>query len=561
MPVVIFLYSDSRGNIVMGHRHLFSTSQNFENDHDQNLNHLHAVQPYMHLGGAGAAENNALVYPVENMSIDRVRFGPHWNPALRSNGYSSSGHNVEVPHYQPDASGQSHDPFMLPPAAGTFSMVPENYAHHASSSSYDRQAYHGVDGDFVDLTMSNGRGLHKRKSPGIPAICERGSTSRYCGAGSSSDLSISSDVLQEKRNTDSQHLPWDHITMAPSYRGDGLSIGNESSLRNVRSRPALGLDSNLARTNLLSNPLNHPHSTGRPIDHCGSMELTGQNSNASTQEWNHIHVSPAAHGRNLVSDTSGSSHETNHFLVGSSSTNACMETGGYNHDFISSRNPGPQNFHGSSAQFVRGVRSSYSQRSTPSFRASSSSLRMGHVGSSDEGLQLVAESYSSRHPRPLSTIGWRNSDRNGRSRISNERYPSLSDEAGLRDRPIPEGLMIVDHSTLYGSRNLLDQHRDMRLDIDNMSYEELLALGERIGNVSTGLCEDLILKCLTETIYCLPDQKQDEVTCVICLEEYKNMDDVGTLKACGHDYHVGCIKKWLSMKNSCPICKASVVAD
>lgn len=31
--------------------------------------------------------------------------------------------------------------------------------------------------------------------------------------------------------------------------------------------------------------------------------------------------------------------------------------------------------------------------------------------------------------------------------------------------------MIVDRSGIYGSRSLFDQHRDMRLDIDNMSYE------------------------------------------------------------------------------------------
>jgi len=34
-----------------------------------------------------------------------------------------------------------------------------------------------------------------------------------------------------------------------------------------------------------------------------------------------------------------------------------------------------------------------------------------------------------------------------------------------------QGLMIVDRSGFYGSRNHVDQHRDMRLDIDDMSYE------------------------------------------------------------------------------------------
>lgn len=44
-------------------------------------------------------------------------------------------------------------------------------------------------------------------------------------------------------------------------------------------------------------------------------------------------------------------------------------------------------------------------------------------------------------------------------------------------------------------------------------------------------------------------------------EEYQNMDDVGTLKTCGHDYHVGCIKTWLSMKKVCPICKAEALPE
>ena len=39
------------------------------------------------------------------------------------------------------------------------------------------------------------------------------------------------------------------------------------------------------------------------------------------------------------------------------------------------------------------------------------------------------------------------------------------------------------------------------------------------------------------------------------------MDDVGTLKTCGHDYHVECIKKWLEMKNLCPICKSPALPD
>lgn len=36
--------------------------------------------------------------------------------------------------------------------------------------------------------------------------------------------------------------------------------------------------------------------------------------------------------------------------------------------------------------------------------------------------------------------------------------------------------MIADQSMVYGSRSLFDQHRDMRLDVDNMSYEVSLKM-------------------------------------------------------------------------------------
>ncbi|POO01630.1 43kDa postsynaptic protein [Trema orientale] len=490
---------------------------------------------------------------MENMLVDGMHFASHWNALPRSDGYSFASHSVEIPHYPSDTPGPSHDPFQHPLSAGTFSTIPETYIPHASSSNYDRQPFQGVEGSLVDLTTGNVRGPHKRKSPGIPSGCERGSTSRYHGAGSSSDHPIPSELHHEKVGLDTQHMPWDRVAVNPSYRGNGLSIRTEGSIRNVRSRSTHDLESNLARTHLSGNPSHNSYPTN-PIDHPSTLDLSGQPSAGLTREWNHFSIS-SSHGRVPISDTSAFSHEPAHFLLGGNSSNE-----GY-HDFIQSRSTAvPQSYPGTAAQSVRGVRSSYSQRPSPTFRASSSSLRLGHVAPLDEGLQLVAENYS-RHPRPLSNIGWRNGDRNGRSRISNERYRLLSEETGLRDRFTSEGFMIVDRSALYGSRNMADQHREMRLDVDNMSYEELLALGERIGSVNTGLSEDLMFKCVTETIYCSSDQIQEEGSCVICLEEYEDMDDVGTLKTCGHDFHVSCIKKWLSMKNLCPICKASALAD
>jgi hypothetical protein len=42
-------------------------------------------------------------------------------------------------------------------------------------------------------------------------------------------------------------------------------------------------------------------------------------------------------------------------------------------------------------------------------------------------------------------------------------------------------------------------------------------------------------------------------------EEFKNEDDIGSLD-CGHDYHIDCIKQWLTHKNICPICKTTGLA-
>ncbi|XP_028551879.1 probable E3 ubiquitin-protein ligase ZFP1 isoform X3 [Dendrobium catenatum] len=109
----------------------------------------------------------------------------------------------------------------------------------------------------------------------------------------------------------------------------------------------------------------------------------------------------------------------------------------------------------------------------------------------------------------------------------------------------------------------LDEHRGLRLDIDNMSYEELLMLEETIGNVNTGLSEDQLSRCLTERIHCSSasaQDDQDETSCPICLEEFKDEDSQGVMK-CQHVYHATCIKKWLGLKKTCPICKALAVDD
>ncbi|CAK9177027.1 unnamed protein product [Ilex paraguariensis] len=124
-----------------------------------------------------------------------------------------------------------------------------------------------------------------------------------------------------------------------------------------------------------------------------------------------------------------------------------------------------------------------------------------------------------------------------------------------------EDVMILDQSVFFGMADVHDRHRDMRLDVDNMSYEELLALEERIGNVCTGLSEETILNCLKQRTYIAiaTENQMEAEPCCICQEEYNDGDDLGMLE-CGHDFHSNCIKQWLMHKNLCPICKTAALS-
>ncbi|XP_020673468.1 E3 ubiquitin-protein ligase MBR2 [Dendrobium catenatum] len=125
-----------------------------------------------------------------------------------------------------------------------------------------------------------------------------------------------------------------------------------------------------------------------------------------------------------------------------------------------------------------------------------------------------------------------------------------------------EQLMVLEANLLEGF-SFYDQHRDMRLDIDNMSYEDLLALEEKMGSVSTALPEEALSKCLKKSTYRtnflrmpgLSGHGDDDFKCSICQEEYMIGEELGSLP-CKHHYHVTCIQQWLRLKNWCPICKA-----
>ncbi|KAL5203072.1 hypothetical protein ABZP36_014024 [Zizania latifolia] len=126
---------------------------------------------------------------------------------------------------------------------------------------------------------------------------------------------------------------------------------------------------------------------------------------------------------------------------------------------------------------------------------------------------------------------------------------------------VEEEIMMFRTRLLLGRMGMHDQYQGWRLDVDNMTYEELLDLEDRIGYVSTGLHEDEITRSLRMVKYSSFNPKhfatEVERNCSICQEEFEANDEAGKLN-CGHSYHVHCIKQWLSRKNTCPVCKTAV---
>ncbi|PSS26460.1 E3 ubiquitin ligase BIG BROTHER-related like [Actinidia chinensis var. chinensis] len=97
------------------------------------------------------------------------------------------------------------------------------------------------------------------------------------------------------------------------------------------------------------------------------------------------------------------------------------------------------------------------------------------------------------------------------------------------------------------------------IDPDELSYEDLIALGEIVGDENTGLSLEQISSCLRPIS---ADSKMVVDRCVICQAEYEEGGERATLVAlpsCEHTYHSDCISSWLQIKKTCPICGTEVV--
>ncbi|PKA56203.1 E3 ubiquitin ligase BIG BROTHER [Apostasia shenzhenica] len=451
---------------------------------------------------------------------------PCENTILGSNAPVQINLSMEFPSHSAANCGPDHHQYEHPVSTGSSfhnwtyqtQNAPYHYIQHANQSVPSMTHPPAVHG-----------GTLKRKSPYVD------NNFGYQFAESSSNSFAHPNHIQPNR-------PLHPSGIVSHYQCGNLSFPGQRYQRNVRSRLNLGW----------------PSSSSRPYQFQPSANISGQTVMA---QWRHS--SPSGISAQAV-DAGCSNYSLNQSIMNSASGGSATENYcAYNIDRSSNPCTMLPAFHVSANRGIGSIPSSYNQRQYYN-RIPSNYTNPGIADAAVSSFEDTEISGSgsvalSRNPWPPAL---HNSFRNGVPRNSNQVQPFLNVGSAHR-RWTSQGPSLMDVPPYTDPLELFDEHRDLRLDIENMSYEELLALEERIGNVNTGLSEDHLTKCLTDRIYSLSasaDDEDDEHGCAICLELYNDGDNLGMLK-CNHVYHVACIIKWLELKNACPICKTAAMDD
>ncbi|KAK4344280.1 hypothetical protein RND71_037374 [Anisodus tanguticus] len=53
----------------------------------------------------------------------------------------------------------------------------------------------------------------------------------------------------------------------------------------------------------------------------------------------------------------------------------------------------------------------------------------------------------------------------------------------------------------------------------------------------------------------LPSVNCEVGLCIVCMEGFQRGVDHGKHVPCDHVFHANCLTKWLSLRNSCPLCR------
>ncbi len=113
-----------------------------------------------------------------------------------------------------------------------------------------------------------------------------------------------------------------------------------------------------------------------------------------------------------------------------------------------------------------------------------------------------------------------------------------------------------------------DDEDDDDSESRELSYDALLRLGERIGDVKEerwALVAREKINQLTTLVWTssMAEGKEENhtaVKCQVCQFSYEENDELRELP-CEHYFHKDCIDSWLETKDTCALCRKSIVAD
>lgn len=117
---------------------------------------------------------------------------------------------------------------------------------------------------------------------------------------------------------------------------------------------------------------------------------------------------------------------------------------------------------------------------------------------------------------------------------------------------------------------VVDEELEEAVEADNsMSYELMLRLGERLGDVKSErwsriarekIDQQPTFKFDPEAVKGM-DENDCNVKCLVCQFAYEKDETLRRMTRCNHCFHKDCIDQWLMSKDFCPYCRKSIVED
>ncbi|KAG2432837.1 hypothetical protein HXX76_008570 [Chlamydomonas incerta] len=93
----------------------------------------------------------------------------------------------------------------------------------------------------------------------------------------------------------------------------------------------------------------------------------------------------------------------------------------------------------------------------------------------------------------------------------------------------------------------------------DLTYEDMLALGDLAGKVSKGLPHEVLARLPVQDVASLRGGG-GAITldrCCICQVEFEDSDPATALP-CRHCYHSACVRQWLQQSKACPVCSKEI---